>query len=46
MGPHKFWRRGPVDHVRAYMLSRKFQASVQTATSEPHIQPAMPGLLS
>ena len=32
MGPHPFWRRGFVDHLRAFLLSTQFQAGVQTST--------------
>ena len=32
VGQHNFWKRGPLDHVRSYLLSISFQAGVQSAT--------------
>ena len=34
IGGHALWKRGPVDDLRAYLLSEGFQACVQLALSE------------
>ena len=35
VGGHALWKRGPVDHIRVYLLSDGFQACVQLALSKP-----------
>lgn len=34
MGQRPMWRRGPLDHFRAYVLGNTFQAQVQLSLSE------------